>query len=43
MQLEGLKLIEEALKKIPDDKTIEIMPGISSTATKVMTNEIKTN
>jgi hypothetical protein len=41
--LEGLKIIGKALSKISDAKVIEIMPGISSVATKVLSCDIKTN
>ncbi len=40
---DGLKVVGKALSKISDARVIEIMPGISSVATKVMSNEIKTN
>jgi hypothetical protein len=41
--LDGLKIIGKALSKISDAKVIEIMPGISSIATKVLSCDIKTN
>ncbi len=40
---EGLKVVGKVFSKISDARVIEIMPGISSVATKVMCNEIKTN
>jgi hypothetical protein len=43
VQLDGLKIIRKALSKISDAKVIEIMPGISSVATKVLSCDIKTN
>jgi hypothetical protein len=43
VQLDGLKIIGKALSKISDAKVIEIMPGISSIATKVLSWDIKTN
>jgi hypothetical protein len=43
VQLDGLKIIGKALGKISDAKVIEIMPGISSIATKVLSCDIKTN
>jgi hypothetical protein len=43
VQLDGLKIIGKALSKISDPKVIEIMPGISSVATKVLSCDIKTN
>jgi hypothetical protein len=43
VQLDGLKIIGKALSKISDAKVIEIMPGISSVATKVLSCDIKTN
>jgi hypothetical protein len=43
VQLDGIKIIGKALTKISDAKVIEIMPGISSVATKVLSNDIKTN
>jgi hypothetical protein len=42
VQLDGLKIIGKALSKISDAKVIEIMPGISSIATKVLSCDIKT-
>jgi hypothetical protein len=41
VQAEGLKIIGKMLSLMKDSKIIEIMPGVSSVATKVLSCEIK--